>query len=184
MSKRDKVTVDNIIGLVHTDEMTNSVDEVRKLRGRKNKRFTYDNKQVAILKNNKFWLEGAIATACNHSEICNELNALVDENEQLKQNCKNYEWYKQYKTVLNENEQLKKDCTVLICHNQEYRKENEQLKSFKQKVFDLIDKTIEEETQIAENIEEVTQETRPYAVAVNRLTIKTLENLKWELQKE
>ena len=28
-----------------------------------------------------------------------------------------------------ENEQLKKDCTVLICHNQEYRKENEQLKA-------------------------------------------------------
>ena len=49
-----------------------------------NKRFTYDNKQVGILKNNEFWLEGAIATACNHSEICNELNALVDENEQLK----------------------------------------------------------------------------------------------------
>ena len=61
-------------------------------------------------------------------------------------------------------------------------KENEQLKSFKQRVFDLIDKTIEEETQIAENIEEVTQETRPYAKAVNRITIKTLENLKWELQ--
>ena len=34
--------------------------------------------------------------------------------------------------------------------------ENKQLKSFKQRVFDLIDKTIEEETQIAENIEEVT----------------------------
>ena len=60
--------------------------------------------------------------------------------------------------------------------------ENEQLKSFKQRVFDLIDKTIEEETQIAENIEEVTQETRPYAKAINRITIKTLENLKWELQ--
>ena len=28
-----------------------------------------------------------------------------------------------------ENEQLKKDCTVLIYHNQEYRKENEQLKA-------------------------------------------------------
>lgn len=34
MGERDKVTVDNIIGLVHTDEMTNSVSEVRKLRGR------------------------------------------------------------------------------------------------------------------------------------------------------
>lgn len=28
----------------------------------------------------------------------------------------------------NENEQLKKDCIALISHNQEYRKENEQLK--------------------------------------------------------
>ena len=49
-----------------------------------NKRFTYDAKQVAILKNGEFWLECAISTACNHSEICNELNNLVDENEQLK----------------------------------------------------------------------------------------------------
>jgi hypothetical protein len=48
------------------------------------KRFTYDNKQVAILKYGEFWLEGQIDTACNHSEICNELNNLVKENEQLK----------------------------------------------------------------------------------------------------
>ena len=41
MTKRDKVTVDDIIGIVHTDETTNSVEEVRKLRGRTNeKRFT------------------------------------------------------------------------------------------------------------------------------------------------
>ena len=32
------------------------------------------------------------------------------------------------KYVTGENEQLKKDCTVLIYHNQDYRKENEQLK--------------------------------------------------------
>jgi septation ring formation regulator EzrA len=50
-----------------------------------NERFTYDNKQVAILKNGEFWLDGQIDTACNHSEICNELNALHEENEQLKQ---------------------------------------------------------------------------------------------------
>lgn len=49
------------------------------------KRFTYDNKQVAILKDSEFWLDGNIDTACNHSEICNELNNLVKENEQLKQ---------------------------------------------------------------------------------------------------
>ena len=63
-----------------------------------NKRFTYDNKQVAILKNNKFWLEGAIATACNHSEICNELNTLVDENEHIKQVIK--EAYQTERTAL------------------------------------------------------------------------------------
>ena len=32
--KKDKVTVDDIIGFVHTDEPTDSVEEVRKLRGR------------------------------------------------------------------------------------------------------------------------------------------------------
>ena len=64
-----------------------------------NKRFTYDNKQVAILKNNEFWLEGAIATACNHSEICNELNALVEENEQLKDFIRK-EFPKSYKHIL------------------------------------------------------------------------------------
>ena len=48
MTKRDKVTVDNIIGLVHTDEMTNSVEEVRKLRGRTNERFMIDDAGTLI----------------------------------------------------------------------------------------------------------------------------------------
>lgn len=48
------------------------------------KRYSYDPKQVAILKDGEFWLEGQIDTACNHSEICNELNQLTKENEQLK----------------------------------------------------------------------------------------------------
>ena len=61
--------------------------------------------------------------------------------------------------------------------------ENKQLKADKQKVFDLIDKTIEEETQIAENIEEI-RKTRPYVRAVNRIAIKILENLKWKLQND
>ena len=38
MTKRDKTTVDDIIGIVHTDEPTDSVDEVRKLRGRDNEK--------------------------------------------------------------------------------------------------------------------------------------------------
>jgi len=49
------------------------------------KRYFYDSKQVAILKDGEFWLDGQIDTACNHSEICNDLNQLVEENEQLKQ---------------------------------------------------------------------------------------------------
>ena len=41
MTKRDKVTVDEVIGLIHTDKPTDSVEEVKKLRGRTNeKRFT------------------------------------------------------------------------------------------------------------------------------------------------
>ena len=36
MTEQDKVTVDDIIGIVKTEEQTNSVDEVRKLRGRGN----------------------------------------------------------------------------------------------------------------------------------------------------
>ena len=48
------------------------------------KRFTYDSKTVSILKDGEFWLDGYIDTACNHSEICNELNNLADENKQLK----------------------------------------------------------------------------------------------------
>ena len=123
--------MDEVIGLIHTDEPTDSVEEVRKLRGRTNERFIVDTAGTLIdmvTRNTYDYV----------SEVCPLLNEMA--------------------------------------------KENEQLKSFKQKVFDLIDKTIEEETQIAENIEEVAQETRPYAKAVNRITIITLEHLKLELQ--
>ena len=47
MTKRDKVTVDDIIGIVHTDEPTDSVEEVRKLRGR-NERFIVDDAGTLI----------------------------------------------------------------------------------------------------------------------------------------
>ena len=38
---------------------------------------------------------------------------LTEENEQLKQNCKNYQWYKQCKQLLNENKQLKHSIKCL-----------------------------------------------------------------------
>ncbi len=44
------------------------------------KRFTYDSKTVSILKDGDFWLDGNVDTACNHSEICHELNELHEEN--------------------------------------------------------------------------------------------------------
>ena len=47
MTKRDKVTVNDIMGLVHTDETTNSVEEVKKLRGR-NERFIVDDTGTLI----------------------------------------------------------------------------------------------------------------------------------------
>ena len=64
---------------------------------------------------------------------------LIDEQAEHKwfiENCCNItDLKKNWKTVCDklneladENEQLKKDCTALIYHNQEYRKENEQLK--------------------------------------------------------
>ena len=47
MTKRDKITVEDIIGIVHTDETTNSVEEVKKLRGR-NERFIVDDAGTLI----------------------------------------------------------------------------------------------------------------------------------------
>ena len=52
------------------------------------KRFTYDSKTVSILKDGEFWLDGNVDTACNHSEICEELNELNDENKELKEKNK------------------------------------------------------------------------------------------------
>ena len=74
MTKRDKITVEDIIGIVHTDEPTDSVEEVKKLRGRTNERFelvdigfVYNNDKLIGMK-----------------EIVDLLNSLNEENEQLK----------------------------------------------------------------------------------------------------
>ena len=107
------------------------------------KRFTYDSKTVSILKDGEFWLDGNVDTACNHSEICNELNALNDENEQLRH-----------------------DATILIQSNQDYRKENEQLKQRNKRLEEKIQrerisfmKTHERWSKEAENkIKELSEE--------------------------
>ena len=47
------------------------------------KRFTYDSKSVSILKDGEFWLDGQVDTACNHKEICGQLNLYETVNRNL-----------------------------------------------------------------------------------------------------
>ena len=47
------------------------------------KRFTYDSKSGSILKDGAFWLEGQVDTACNHHEICEQLNLYETVNKNL-----------------------------------------------------------------------------------------------------
>ena len=51
-----------------------------------------------------------------------------------------YTCLKEINKLIKENEQLKKDCTALIYHNQEYRKENNKIKTLLfQKIKELND---------------------------------------------
>ena len=72
-----------------------------------------------------------------YKDLCDEvvklLNELNDENENLKQaNSQlakvNREGVKKVQKLAKENEQLRHDATILIQSNQDYRKENQQLK--------------------------------------------------------
>ena len=47
------------------------------------KRFTYDSKSASILKDGEFWLDGQVDTACNHHEICEQLNLYETVNKNL-----------------------------------------------------------------------------------------------------
>ena len=89
MTEQDKVTVDDIIGIVKTEEQTNSVEEVRKLRGRGNetaKRFQIDDDgDISEFDSNGKWVDCWMYANGKHWEgLCNELNHLNDENKQLK----------------------------------------------------------------------------------------------------
>ena len=80
--KRDKVNVDDIIGLIKTDERTDSVEEVRKLRGRETmteKRFTIVN----------MGLEGRLIKEDGKIITLERVVDLLNENEQLKQSVNN-----------------------------------------------------------------------------------------------
>lgn len=75
-----------------------------------------------------------------NDEVAELLNELHEENQSLKfqlDECQNHKLFSR-RELEEENGQLKKDCTALIYHNQEYRKENEQLKQYKQSVSDIL----------------------------------------------
>lgn len=81
MTERDKVTVDDIIGIVHTDKTTNSVEEVKKLRGRTNERFIVDTTGTLIDMVTRDTFDYV-------SDVVDLLNSLNEENEQLKEEIK------------------------------------------------------------------------------------------------
>lgn len=73
------------------------------------KRFV--NKGKDILQYGEWWCS-ANGEHCA-DVIATAINELIEENEQLKKDCKSYEWYKQYKELLNKNEQLKSDIEYI-----------------------------------------------------------------------
>ena len=81
MTEQDKVTVDDIIGIVKTEEQTNSVEEVRKLRGRENKtakRFRFNGRTNCIEYDNE-----SILLDSYGEDIEKLLNELHEEKEDM-----------------------------------------------------------------------------------------------------
>ena len=67
------------------------------------KRYSYDNKTVSLLKDGEFWLDGQVDTACNHSEICGELNTLHKEIQELEtRNKRQYNRLKELTELMHE----------------------------------------------------------------------------------
>ena len=137
------------------------------------KRFTYDSKTVSILKDGDFWLDGQVDTACNHSEICNELNKLIDENEQLKQS---------YTKLEHRHSLLHDECLDAECDRDSYCKdvlsleeENEQLKIIRSDLASELD-IVQNELNIA--IDKGFAPSQPY---INYMASKKTEYDKfWE----
>ena len=105
MTERDKVTVDDIIGLVHTDEMTNSVEEVRKLRGRTNERFKLADDYLIEYDGDYFDLH----KPSDIRSLVTVIKYVTDENEQLKEQLKELQDFKD-----------NYDKNMELIHNSEY----------------------------------------------------------------
>jgi len=84
--------------------------------------------------------------------LCELLNELNDENNILKQQLKTKyivnKQYEELQKVKEENHRLKNDCGILVQANQEYRKVNEQLKQFKEQVFNIINKKLQDNERL------------------------------------
>lgn len=78
------------------------------------KRFTLTNRSLSEIGNDVAIADDGVP--CTQRFVCNLLNELTEENEQLKH-----------------------DATVLIQANQDYRRENEQLKQFQEQVASVIE---------------------------------------------
>ena len=112
MTKRDKVTVDNIIGLVHTDEMTNSVEEVRKIRGRTNERFMIDDTGTLIDMETRNTYDYVFEVVDLLNDVTNELriaqSVIQMKREQISSLAKsNREGVKKVQSLAKEKENLK-----------------------------------------------------------------------------
>ena len=116
MTKKDKVTVDDIIGIVKC-EQTDSVEEVRKLRGRTNERFMVDTAGTLIDMVTRDTFDYV-------SDVVDLLNELTDVNNQLQK----------------QNDNLVNMIARVQCRADLIKEENEQLKADKQRLIDFIRK--------------------------------------------
>lgn len=119
--KREKVEIDDIIGLVETDETTNSVEEVRKLRGRETmaeKRFTVKKSGNGLFyRDGDYEINNTIQFIVETVEM--KLNQLSDENENLKAG-----FHREKDIAM----KLGRECDTLFIKNRELEKKNEKLK--------------------------------------------------------
>ena len=122
-----KTTVEDIIGIIHTDETTNSVEEVKKLRGRTNERFIVDTAGTLIDMETRNTYDYV-------SEVCPLLNDIDSENAHVKYSLS------AYMVDLNN---CKGKCSVL-------EEENEQLKTIRSDLIYELD-IVQNELNIAIN---------------------------------
>ena len=106
----------------------------------------------------------------NFDEVVDLLNQFQKENEELKENCINYEWYKQYKTLLNENEQLKNRIDNY----------NTALKNLQ----DLTERKINENEQLKESVNNLKETIIKITIAYQRKYDRTIVDLVDEVHDE